>query len=52
MKNNYYILAYILIQELYENDLLNIKELANKYSLNKKDIDTLKNLIKEIYPEE
>ena len=50
--NNYYTLAYIFIQELYENDLLNIEELKKKYSLNEKEINTLENIFNEIYGDE
>lgn len=51
-KNDYYILVYIFMQELFKNDLLNIEELANKYTMTKQTIKTLKEVYNELYPED
>ena len=40
------------MQELFENDLLNIEELANKYTMTKQTIKTLKEVYNELYPED
>lgn len=45
----FYILTYILIQELFENDLLDVEELKEKYTLTEKTTETLNNIINELY---
>lgn len=48
-KETYYSLTAILMQELFENDLFNIKELADKYTMNKEQKTTLKELYNEYF---
>lgn len=42
-------IIYILIQELYENELFDIKELQEKYSLTAKQKIALQKIYNEIY---
>ena len=44
-------IIWILIQELFENDLLNIDELKTKYTLNEKQANKIKKIIFELYGE-
>lgn len=48
----FYILTYILIQELFENDLLDVEELKEKYTLTEETTKALNNIIKELYDTE
>ena len=48
-KDIYYTLTAILVQELFENDLFDIEELAKKYTLNKDTKDTLTKIYKRYY---
>ena len=45
-------LVYILMQELFENDLFEIEDLTNKYSLNKEQIKELDSIYNELYGED
>ena len=42
-------LVYILMQELFENDLYDIQELTEKYRLSNNQRNLLKNIYDELY---
>lgn len=42
-------LVYILMQELFENDLYDIEELTEKYTLNNEQVNNLNTIYNELY---
>jgi hypothetical protein len=45
-------LVFILMQELFENDLYDIDYLACKYTMNDSQIELLNNIYNELYGDE
>lgn len=45
-------LVYVLMQEMFENDLFDIAELTEKYTLNSEQVEELTNIYNELFGEQ